>query len=89
MVEFCKYIQNNYNYKENLIVFKFIEKDISEIINNTDYIFYNVLTYLCPFNLIKKEIFGKNIISFTYRNRNCDIMEYMNKYWIITMYPIV
>jgi len=83
----CKYIRDNYNYKENEIIFKFIEKDIIELTENTEYIYSVIKIYLCNFKLKEKKIIGKNLISFIYKGRHCDIMEYMNKYWIITIYP--
>jgi hypothetical protein len=79
-----KYIIDNYNFKENEVIIKFIDKNINEINKNIEYIYKIFILDLCFINVK----INKNIISFKYVDRQCDVIEYINKYWIITMYPI-
>jgi hypothetical protein len=79
-----KYIIDNYNFKENEVIIKFIDKNINEINKNIEYIYTIFILDLCFINVK----INKNIISFKYVDRQCDVIEYINKYWIITMYPI-
>lgn len=86
------YIKNNINSKVNEILFIFIEKSFDEkeysFNNNDEYIKRNIIKQLVPFNLNTNVIFNKKVISFEYYKRKCDIIEYMNKYWIVTIYPL-
>jgi hypothetical protein len=79
-----KYIIDNYNFKENEVIIKFIDKNINEINKNIEYIYKIFILDLCFINVK----INNNIISFKYVDRQCDVIEYINKYWIITMYPI-
>lgn len=85
------YIKENYSNNNEKILFKLIEKDFDEkeysFNNNNEYIKRNIISKLVVFNLKNETIAGKDLISFTCYNRKCDIMEYINKYWIITIYP--
>lgn len=86
------YIKENYSINNEKIIFKLIEKDFDEkeysFNNNNEYIKRNIISKLVVFNLKFKTIAGKDLISFNCYKRNCDIMEYMNKYWIVTIYPL-
>jgi hypothetical protein len=73
-----------YNFKENEVIIKFIDKNINEINKNIEYIYKIFILDLCFINVK----INNNIISFKYVDRQCDVIEYINKYWIITMYPI-
>jgi hypothetical protein len=84
MTSIQKYIIDNYNFKQNEIIIKFIDKNINEINKNIDYIYMIFILDLCFINVK----INKNVISFKYFDRQCDVIEYNNKYWIITMYPI-
>jgi hypothetical protein len=63
-----------------------------DFINNIDYIDINLI--LSQFNdsefILKKEknIIGKKVIPFKYKYREGDIMIYLDKYIIITFYPM-
>lgn len=85
------YIKENYSNNNEKILFKLIEKDFDEkeySFYNNEYIKRNIISNLVVFNLNFETIAGKDLITFNYYNRKCDIMEYMNKYWIITIYPL-
>ena len=77
------FIKNYYSYRENEC-----------IMNYMDYIDINLILSQLNDNkefILKKEknIIGKKVYPFNYKNRNGDIMTYLDKYVIITFYPII
>jgi hypothetical protein len=89
------YIKNYYSYRVNECIMHYIN-----FIDNIDNINYNDINYndinliLSKFNdtefILKKEkyIIGKKAIPFIFKYREGDIMVYLDKYIIITFYPI-
>jgi hypothetical protein len=82
------YIKNYYSYKEHECIMHYIN-----LIDNIDYTYINLI--LSELNdkefIVKKEkdIIGKKVIPFNYKSRSGDIMTYLDKYIIITFYPII
>lgn len=90
MEHIYSYIYTCHSYKLNEIVMKFILCDDKLIID-----YKNIVLLLSQYNdkslIIQKErkIMGKSVIPFNYRDRNGDIMSYLDKYIIITFYPLI
>jgi hypothetical protein len=83
------YIRRYYSYKENeCLMYYFVCGNI----NYTEYSIIKSLLYeYNDDNLIiktEKNITGKVVIPFNYKNRKGDIMTYLDKFIIITLYPI-
>ena len=90
MEHIIEYIKSYHSYRENECLMQyFISEDKTYIeLKVIDAILY--LSFLCNFEFkLKKEkkIMGKNVIPFKYKNREGDIMTYLDKYILITLYP--
>lgn len=79
------FIKNYYSYRENECIMHYI--DIIDINLN---LILSELNNDNTFILEKeKDIIGKKVIPFIYKNRSGDIMTYLDKYIIITFYPLI
>ena len=75
------FIKNYCSYRENecimhYIVYIDINLILSQLNDNKEFILKK-----------EKNIIGKKVYPFNYKNRNGDIMTYLDKYIIITFYP--
>lgn len=89
MNEISLFIRDNNNYKQSQVLMKFFfidsnDKEISLIST----ILYEKLKPLYYEDKII-EIMGKKVKLFIYNNRKGDIMIYLSKYIIITLYPMI
>lgn len=89
MNEISLFIRDNNNYKQSQVLMKFFfidsnDKEISLIST----ILYEKLKPLYYEDKII-EIMGKKVKLFIYNNRKGDIMTYLDKYIIITLYPMI
>lgn len=81
------YIKRFNSYKHYNCIMQYI------ISTNND--FHDIELLLSEFNDDKfiigeyKYIIGKKVLQFKYNDRNGDIMPYLDKYIIITYYPII
>ena len=80
------FIKRYYSYRENECIMHYI--DIIDIIDIN--LILSELNNDNTFILEKeKDIIGKKVIPFIYKNRSGDIMTYLDKYIIITFYPLI
>ena len=77
------FIKRYYSYRENECIMHYIDNiDINLILSELN----NDNTFILE---KEKDIIGKKVIPFIYKNRSGDIMTYLDKYIIITFYPLI